>query len=91
VNPADSFRPRQGYDGFSSESDHFVRLNVTAHVPGVQVSGIDAPAAFPVQLCGPLSVTVPSVPMVPVNPSKGAANESLQPLSETTALMPTSV
>jgi len=41
-----------------------------------------------VQLCGPLSVTVPSAPTVPVNPSNGAANESEQFDSVTAAVEP---
>jgi hypothetical protein len=47
-------------------------------------------AAFPVQLCGPLSVTVPSVPTLPLKPSNGAANESVQSCWDTIAFMPTS-
>ena len=47
-------------------------------------------ATFPVQLCGPLSVTVPSVPTLPLKPLNGAAKDSVQSCWETTALAPTS-
>jgi len=51
---------------------------------------IELADAVPVQLCGPLSTTLPSGPMVPVNPSNGAANEREQSVCVTVTLWPMS-
>jgi hypothetical protein len=49
-------------------------VRLTEQAPGVQ--DIESELAFdvPVQLCGPVTESLPSVPTVPVNPSNGAAN-----------------
>jgi hypothetical protein len=66
------------------------RASVTAHVPGVHESEIELEPTLPVQLCGPWRLMLPSELTVPVKLSNGAANDSAQLASETTAVMPTS-
>lgn len=53
-------------------------MSRTLHVPGVHVMAIESVVAVPVQLCGPLTVTLPSGVNVPVKPSKGAPRVSEQ-------------
>jgi hypothetical protein len=65
-------------------------LNVTAQVPGVQVSEIAESEAEPLQLWGPLRVTLPLAVTLPLKPSKGGAKVNEQPDCETTAFIPTS-
>jgi hypothetical protein len=65
-------------------------VSVTAQVPGVHDREIVFADGLPVQLCGPLSVTVPSAPTLPVKPLNGAAKESEQLVSVTAAVMPMS-
>jgi hypothetical protein len=60
------------------------------HVPGVQDIEIELAVAVPVQLWGPLTVTLPSLFNVPVKPLNGDANESEQSVCVTTTLCPTS-
>jgi hypothetical protein len=59
-------------------------------VPGVHVIEIALAPAVPVQLCGPLTVILPSFVTVPVKPLKGDAKASEQSVWVTTALCPTS-
>lgn len=64
---------------------------MTAQVPGVHVKPSVFPEGFPVQLCGPLNVTVPSAATVPVKPLNGAAKLNEQLLCVATAESPISV
>jgi hypothetical protein len=66
------------------------RASVTRHVPGVHIMEIELADAVPVQLCGPLTTSLPSGPTVPVNPLNGAANEREQPVCVTVTLWPMS-
>jgi hypothetical protein len=66
------------------------RASVTEQVPGVHVIEIALAVAVPVQLWGPLRVTLPSLVKVPVKPLNGAANESEQSFCVTTTLCPMS-
>jgi hypothetical protein len=59
------------------------------HVPGVHDIEIELAVAVPVQLWGPLTVTLPSLFKVPVKPSNGAANESEQSVCVTITRCPT--
>jgi hypothetical protein len=55
----------------------------------VQTIEIVLAMTVPVQLSGPLKVIFPSLVSIPMKPSKGAANESEQAVSVTTAFIPT--
>jgi hypothetical protein len=59
------------------------------HVPGVQVIEIEFAMTVPVQLWGPLNVSVAPV-TVPVKPLNGAAKESEQSVCVRTAFCPMS-
>ena len=65
------------------------RPSATEHVPGVQDKETADAAPVPVQLCGPLTVTLPSAAIVPVKPLNGASNVRLQPDCEMRAFWPT--
>jgi len=60
----------------AGQRDYLVSL--TVHVPGVQFRLIVLELAVPEQVCGPLSVSLPSLATVPLKPSKGAAKASEQ-------------
>jgi hypothetical protein len=55
----------------------------------VQFSVIADVSLVPLHVWGPLSVTCPAAVTLPVNPSKGGANASVQPACVTTAVLPT--
>lgn len=60
-------------------------------MPGVQFIVIPVGEAVPVHVCGPVTVSLPSLVSEALNLSKGALNVRLQPFCVTTIGEPTSV